>query len=284
MRIGVIAKPHRTEFAAKLKETVQWLSARGCEVVVEEDVVRKFGLKGTAAASREDIPQQVDTVVVFGGDGTILSVARLIRHSKTPILGVNLGSLGFLAEVTLDEIFPALEKLLAGKYELESRSLLRTEVHPAGGQTRTYHALNDAVINKGALARIFSIDAFINDDFIANFLTDGMIVSTPTGSTAYSLAAGGPIVLPTLDSILLTPICPHTLTNRPIVIPARSQVRMILKSGEEVMLTMDGQIGLALQQGDEIVCTRSEYEIELIRPGRKSFFGVLREKLKWGER
>lgn len=284
MRIGVVAKPHRTEFAGKLKETLRWLDERGCEVVIEEDVVRKFGLEGATATSRESIPQQVDTLVVFGGDGTILSMARLIGNAKTPILGVNLGSLGFLTEVTLDEIFPALERLLAGKHKLESRSMLRAEVHPARGETCTYHALNDAVINKSALARIFSIDAFINTDFIANFLADGLIISTPTGSTAYSLAAGGPIVFPTLDSILLTPICPHTLTNRPIVIPAESKVRMILKSGEDVMLTVDGQIGLALHQGDEIICTRSEYQVELVRPGHKSFFGVLREKLKWGER
>lgn len=284
MKIGIIAKSHRTEFTGKLKETLEWLRARGCDAIVDKEVAEKFGLEKESAVAREEIPGLVDAIVVFGGDGTMLSVARLMGKNRTPILGVNLGSLGFLTEVTLDELYPALEQLLAGKHTIECRGMLKTQVHQGAGEVKVYHALNDAVINKGALARIFSIDAFVNDDFIANFHADGMIISTPTGSTAYSLAAGGPIVFPSLQSILMTPICPHTLTNRPLVIPAESRVRLVLKSGDDVMLTVDGQVGLSLREGDEIICTRSHYQIELIRPRHKSFFTVMREKLKWGER
>lgn len=284
MRIGIIAKPHRLDFAHQLKAALQWLRERGCETVVEQEVVQRFGLEGEAAAAREKIPQLVDTIVVFGGDGTMLSVARLVQGSATPVLGVNLGSLGFLTQVTIEEMYPALEQLLAGRHSIDRRRMLRAELRQPKGASSVHHALNDVVINKGALARIISIDTFADDHFIANFQADGMIVSTPTGSTAYSLSAGGPIVFPTLESLLLTPICPHTLTNRPLVIPAQSRVRIRLKSGEDVMLTVDGQVGLPLQEGAEIICTRSEYEIELVRPGEKSFFELLREKLKWGER
>ena len=284
MKIGIIVKSYRTDFTSKLKEMLEWLRARGCEVILDREVAEKFGLKKTTAVAREEMPPLVDTIVVFGGDGTMLSVARLVSESRTPILGVNLGSLGFLTEVTLEELYPALEQLLAGKHEIECRRMLKTEVHQGAGKVSVFHALNDAVINKGALARIISIDAFVGEDFIANFLADGMIVSTPTGSTAYSLAAGGPIVFPSLDSILMTPICPHTFTNRPLVIPAESRVRLVLKSGVDVMVTVDGQVGLPLSEGDEIICTRSDYQIDLVRPRHKSFFAVMREKLKWGER
>lgn len=284
MKIGVIAKAHRTDFTATLKGLLQWLSSNGCETVVEESVIRSFGLEGVVSASREDMPGVVDVIVVFGGDGTMLSVARSIEDRKAQILGVNLGSLGFLTEFTLDELYPAMERLLARKHTIDRRWMLKTEVRQRNGSVKTYQALNDTVINKGALARIISMETFVNEDFIANFLADGMIISTPTGSTAYSLSAGGPIVYPTLDSLIMTPICPHTLTNRPLVIPAESTIRVVVKSGEDVMLTVDGQVGVALNEGDEIRCTRSEYQIELIQPGNKGFFDILREKLKWGER
>lgn len=283
VKIGIFAKSHRTEFAGQLRETLAWLQARGCQAFVEDAVVRSFELGEVAASPGEEIPYLADAIVVFGGDGTMLAVARLIKDSQTPILGVNLGSLGFLTAVTLDELYPALECLLAGQYGIDRRSMLRADVHQEG-QVTTFDALNDVVINKGALARIISLDAFIGPDFIATFHADGMIVSTPTGSTAYSLSAGGPIIFPTLDSVILTPICPHTLTNRPLVVPLTSAIRLVLKLGEDVMLTVDGQTGLALLQGDEIVATRSAYEIQLIQPGHKGFFDVLREKLKWGER
>ena len=284
MKIGIVAKPHSTNFAATLEEVLTWLRARGCEIIVEDSIVQTVKLKEVVTATREKLAELVDVIVVFGGDGTMLSVARSIQGRATPILGVNMGSLGFLTEITLDELYPTLEQLLEGKHTIDRRSMLKIEVLSTNGSVRTYHALNDAVINKGAVARIISMDAFINEDFIANFPADGMIISTPTGSTAYSLSAGGPVLYPTLDSVVLTPICSHTLTNRPLVIPAENSIRVVVKSGEDVMLTVDGQVGVALKEGEEIRCSQSDYRIELIQPGNKGFFDVLREKLKWGER
>jgi NAD+ kinase len=222
--------------------------------------------------------------VVFGGDGTMLSVARLVKHHKCPILGVNLGSLGFLTEITLDRLYLNLKALLEGDYLIEERCMLRADLVRPSGAFESHHALNDVVINKAALARVISVDAYFDESFIGNFVADGMIVSTPTGSTAYSLSAGGPIVYPSLESILITPICPHTLTNRPLVIPPTHKIRFILRSGKDVMLTIDGQIGVTFEQGDEVVCTRSPHKVQLIRPSGKGFFDVLREKLKWAKR
>ena len=215
MKIGIVAKPPSTKFAATLAEVLEWLRSRGCEIIVEDSIAQTLELKEVVTAAREDLAELVDAIVVFGGDGTLLSVARSIRGRDTLILGVNMGSLGFLTEITLDELFPTLEQLLAGKQRIDRRSMLKIELHSTNGSVRTFHALNDVVINKGAVARIISMDAFINEDFIAHFLADGMIISTPTGSTAYSLSAGGPVLYPTLDSVVLTPICSHTLTNRP---------------------------------------------------------------------
>ena len=284
MKIGIVAKPHSTQLAATLKEVVQWLRSRNCETIVEGSIAQASPLNDVLTAPREKIPELVDVIVVFGGDGTMLSVARSIQGRNTQILGVNVGSLGFLTETTLDELYPVLERLLAGKHTTSRRSMLKIDVHHTNGRVETYHALNDIVINKGAVARIISMDTFVNEDFITNFLADGMIISTPTGSTAYSLSAGGPVLYPTLDSVVMTPICSHTLTNRPLVIPAESSIRVVVKSGEDVMLTVDGQVGVPLTEGDEIHCTQSEYQINLIQSGDKGFFDVLREKLKWGER
>jgi NAD+ kinase len=285
VRIGVVAKSYRTDFAPTLKDVLQWLRDRDCQTIVEDRILQEFKLSEVTGADREDLPDLVDVIVVFGGDGTLLSVAKQIRDREAQILGVNLGSLGFLTEVTLDELYPVLECLLEGKHSLDRRSMLKVEAPDGKGSVKTYHALNDAVVsNQGALARIICVRTFVNQEFMARFLADGIIVSTPTGSTAYSLSAGGPIVYPTLDATLITPICPHTLTNRPLVIPAEAEIRVVIESGEDVMLTVDGQEGLQLKEGDEIHCTRSPHRIELIQPGEKSFFDVLREKLKWGER
>jgi len=282
--VGVVSKPHRTEFARSLEEILQWLQGRGCETLVEEGVLENFGLSGYPGVTREEMPSKVDAIIVFGGDGTILSVARAIGDNNAPILAVNLGSLGFLTEVTLDELFEALERLLKGEHRIDERRLLDATVRRSDGSSTSFHALNDVVITKGALARIIQLDAYIDDDFMATFLADGLIIATPTGSTAYSLAAGGPIVLPSLACTVVTPICPHTLTNRPLVFPPESEIRIILTSGDDVMLTVDGQQGVELAAEDEIVCTSSRLRIELIKPHNKSFFDVLREKLKWAQR
>ncbi len=284
VKVGVIAKTHRTDFAGQLRDSIEWLQRRRCQVLVEGGLVEDLDLPKELAVAREEIPERADAIIVFGGDGTLLSVARLVRHHRAPILGVNLGSLGFMTEVTLDELPLALERLLTHDYRLSSRCMLRVELRRSGRPTQVFQALNDAVINKGALARIISMDAYCDTDFIANFLADGMIIATPTGSTAYSLSAGGPIVFPTEDLVTLTPICPHTLTNRPLIISADRQVRVILRSGDDIMLTVDGQVGMEMEEGDELLCTKSEHRIELIQPGHKNFFDILREKLKWGER
>ena len=284
MKIGIIAKPHRTDFSSRLSEILEWLEDHDCEPVVEDSVAEGFDLDSVQIARREDIPRLVQAIIVFGGDGTLLSVARSVGDSGTPILGVNLGSLGFLTEVTVDELYPAVEQILAGQHRIERRWLLKTEIVPVQGTATTYHALNDVVINKGAISRIINLETYIQDDFTATFLADGIIVATPTGSTAYSLSAGGPIVFPTLDSVILTPICPHTLTNRPLVVPADTKIRIVLSSGKDVMLTVDGQVGTALQEGDEIWFTRSPFSIGLIQSKERSYFDILRKKLKWAER
>ncbi len=281
MRIGVVAKTRETDFAPRLVRALKWLQAKDCQLNVESEVVREFDLQslGIEGVERESIPSRSDALVVFGGDGTLLAAARLVQQRDCPILGVNLGSLGFLTEVTLEELEPALANLLTGNYRVSRRCVLRVQIG-----SETFHALNDAVINKGALARIISLDAFSGEDFIANFLADGIIVSTPTGSTAYSLSAGGPIIFPSEDLIALTPICPHTLTNRTLIVPAESEIRIVLRSGDDVMVTVDGQVGVPMDEGDVMTCTKAPFTIQLIQPSQKNFFDILREKLKWGER
>lgn len=284
MKLGIFVKTHRFDFSDPLMRLLDWLKARGCEAVVEESVVSDYSLCGIESVEKNQIPARVDVVVVFGGDGTLLSVARLMQENDCPILGVNLGSLGFLTEVTLDELYPVLGRVIEGDFRIEKRRMLKAELRRTQGTIESFHALNDAVINKAALARVISVDAFIRDDFIANFVADGMIVSTPTGSTAYSLSAGGPILFPSIEALVITPICPHTLTNRALVVPDSDPVRLVLRSGEDVMLTLDGQVGVPVQDQDEIVCARSPFEISLIRPNARGFFDVLREKLKWAQR
>ncbi len=284
MVIGLFAKTHRTDFSEQFLEVVEWLESKGCEVLADEEVVEKFRLANLRSVAKAEIPALADALVVFGGDGTMLSVARLVREQRCPILGVNLGSLGFLTEVTLDRVYTDLQALLDGDYRLDSRCLLEANLRSKSGETQTFQALNDVVINKVALARVISVDAYFDGQFIANFVADGIIVSTPTGSTAYSLSAGGPIIYPSLELILVTPICPHTLTNRPLIIPPDYQMRFVLRSGEDVMLTIDGQLGVEFREGDEVVCTRSPFRVELIRPSERGFFDTLREKLMWAKR
>ncbi len=284
MKIGIIAKTHRSDVGDQLRSALGFLESRGCELVVEDIAVQEFSLCHLKGHRREEIPALADVIIVFGGDGTLLSAARLVGRHRAPILGVNLGSLGFMTEISLEDLRPALERLLAGDYRISRRCTLRVQVKRNDESVETFPALNDAVINKGALARIISMDAYSGRDFIANFLADGMIVATPTGSTAYSLSAGGPIIFPTENLIALTPICPHTLTNRPLIIPAENEVRVVLRSGDDVMVTVDGQVGMKMNEGDTLICTQSDHPIELIQPGHKNFFDILREKLKWGER
>ena len=283
-KIGIVTKttsPHADNVMGKL---VPWLTGRGVKVRMQEDY-QKLADGGSAAVPREQVTEGVDTVLVLGGDGTLLYAARLLEGSDQPILGINLGSLGFLTELGLDELFGSLERVLDGEYTIERRVRLGVSLYRKSEQIGDYQVLNDAVINKGALARIIDLETHVDDQRVTNFQADGLIVSTPTGSTAYSLAAGGPIVEPTLDVIVISPICPHTLTNRPLVISGRSLVELCLRSDSgEVYLTLDGQEGTRLEQGDCVKIKASDSKVNLIRIGTRNFYDVLSSKLYWGHR
>ncbi len=283
-RVGIVIKPHRPEAREVLKQLIPWLKARDREVVLDVETASLAGAEGTGLA-KADIPKAADLVVVLGGDGTLLSVARLIRSKEVPILGVNLGGLGFLTEITLDEMYPVLGAVLSGNYRASLRMLLRVVVRRGGETIAEDIVLNDAVMTKSALARIVDLEVFVEQEYVTTYRADGLIISTPTGSTAYGLSAGGPILFPTMHALLLVPICPHTLTNRPLVLPEAVGVRVILNSqNEDVYLTLDGQVGFPLQYRDQVEVQRADQQITLIASPKKNFYEILRSKLKWGER
>lgn len=259
------------------------MEAKGLVPMVEAHLARHLGhVQGVESG---DIPDCADMVVVLGGDGTLISAARLIGERETPILGVNLGSLGFLTEITLAELYPALERCLRGDFRVSERMMLTAVVERGGEEVSSHQVLNDVVINKGALARIVDLETMVDSFYLTTFKSDGLIISSPTGSTGYSLAAGGPIVHPVLECLLITPICPHTLTNRPIVVDAGAEITITLKSvNEDVFLTLDGQVGMELKYDDTIRIRRAAYRTKLIMSRSKDYFEVLRTKLKWGER
>jgi NAD+ kinase len=282
-RVGIIAKPHKPEARTVLQELLPWLEARGVEAVLDVDTAGLAGMPG--GQGKADLPGLVDLLLVLGGDGTLLSVARLVGARDVPILGVNLGGLGFLTEVTLEEIYQTLDAVFQGTYEVTQRILLSATVHRQGERIAEYVALNDAVINKGALARMIELETHIDGQYVTTFQADGLILSTPTGSTAYCLAAGGPIVYPTLRALVVAPICPHTLNFRPIVIPDSAKVEIVQGSANEnAYLTLDGQVGFALRHRDVIKVVRSDHTITLLKAPGKDYFQILRTKLKWGER
>lgn len=281
-RIGIICKIGRPEPVEILKEFLPWMRNKGYEVFLDAETAGLLNMEGH---QRSQIPSMVDVIIVLGGDGTMLGVARLVGDRGVPILGVNLGGLGFITEVNRDEIFEAVEKVLSGSCSIEDRIMLAAVVHRHGERIANFVVLNDVVINKGALARIIDLETYINNFYVTTFKADGLIISTPTGSTAYSLSAGGPILYPTLNSIVLTPICPHTLTNRPIVLPDDFTIEIMMRSeSEDVFLTLDGQVGFSLRKNDVIEVKKSEFTTKLLIPCERDYFQVLRTKLKWGER
>ncbi|MBW1971771.1 MAG: NAD(+)/NADH kinase [Deltaproteobacteria bacterium] len=283
-KIGIIGKSNKKEAIESALKLAKWLADKGIEVLIDEKLMLKEQ-KGYSFSPSQDIPSRVQMIVVLGGDGTLLSVARLVGNSGVPVLGVNLGSLGFLTEIALPELFPAIEKVLNGDFRIEKRMSLVAKVIREGKDIGEYLVLNDVVINKGALARIIDLETYIDENYLTTYKADGLIISTPTGSTAYCLSAGGPIVYPTLSSVILIPICPHTLTNRPLILPPEVTIKVILKSErEEVFITLDGQWGFNLLINDIVEIKRAERTLRLIKSPHRSYFEVLRTKLKWGGR
>jgi NAD+ kinase len=288
-RIGIIAKKNKPEVVTIAGHLVEWLWAKKIEVYIEGEIGKLLGATPSKGhwkfIEREQIPTDVEMIIVLGGDGTLLSVARQVWNKHIPILGVNLGGLGFLTEITLDELYPVLERVVRNDFATNEREVLNAGVIRSGKRIAEFIVLNDAVINKGALARIIDLETTINGEYLSTFRSDGLIISTPTGSTAYNLSAGGPIVYPSLHTIIITPICPHTLTIRPIIIPDDVKIRALLKSREEeVTLTLDGQQGFTLEFEDVVEVGKAEGRILLIKSPYRHYFELLREKLKWGER
>ena len=280
--IGVITKLGKSEPLEILRELIPWLNERGYNVFIEQETASLAGFKGY---KRSEIPRLVDVVVVLGGDGTMLSAARLVAETGVPLLGVNLGGLGFITEVNRAEMYTAMETLLKGECSVEERMMIEADVIRRGEVIASYTVLNDVVITKGALARIIDLETYIDHTYVTTFKADGLIISTPTGSTAYSLSAGGPILHPAMNSVVLTPICPHTLTNRPIVISCNCLIEVSLGLySEDVFLTLDGQVGLSIRKDDLIEVKKSPHRTKLLIPCERDYYQVLREKLRWGER
>jgi NAD+ kinase len=281
--VAVFAKPNTPRALKVVPELLRWLGEHGIEARLDNEAAHYAGLPG--GLERSHVPDQCDLAIVLGGDGTLLSAARAIGNRAIPLLAANLGGLGFLTSITTDDLFPELERALTGDLQITRRKMLRVSLHRGPATVAEYQALNDVVIAKSSIARIVDLEAWADGSFVCAYKADGLIVSTPTGSTAYSLSAGGPIIFPTVNAICLTPICPHTLTNRPLIIPAEMGVRVVSNAEEEeAFLTVDGQIGSPLRFGDAVECAVSDFDVLLVRPPHKTFFDVLRQKLKWGER
>ena len=282
-RIGIISRPRRSNIAEVVPPLLKWLEERGLPAVYDNETATVLK-KEVAGKTRHQVAQESDLLLVLGGDGTILAAAREAANHGIPILPINMGSLGFLTSFTVEELYPALESTLAGKATVEERVLLLVERTHNGELLTQQRVLNDAVVHKGTLARMIEVELYINGAFVCRYRADGLIVASPTGSTAYSLSAGGPIVQPGVESILITPICPHTLSDRPVVVQDTSLVELYLsQSSDSVFLTLDGQTGVPMQIGDHVRITRAAERLKLIQPPNKTYFEILRNKLKWGE-
>jgi len=282
--VGIICKPRRDDLCSVVSPLVAWLRERKIRALLDKCAVEACAGKENTA-SHETLAAEADLLIVLGGDGTILATARLLQKREVPILPVNLGGLGFMTSVTLNELYALLEQTLAGEHRLSERMMLRAEVLRNGSVARSQSALNDAVINQAALARLMDFDVHVEGSHVGRYRADGLIVATPTGSTAYSLAAGGPIVHPDIHAFVITPICPHMLTNRPLVVPDTSRIEIAFTPGAEpVHLTLDGQVGFHLESGDRVSICKSPIRVLLVQPAKKSYFEILRSKLRWGER
>jgi NAD+ kinase len=283
-KIGIIARPRKSNLAKMVPPLLDWLAKRGIAALYDEETAASLPAGSAPGSTREHVAATSQLLLVLGGDGTLLAAARVAALHGIPILPINMGSLGFLTSFTVDELYPALEDTLAGRYTVSERVMLRVDLERDGKIIDTQRVLNEAVINKGALARMIDLELWIDQELVCRYRADGLIVATPTGSTAYSLSAGGPIVHPTVESFVITPICPHTLSDRPVVVRDSACIEMkLLANTESVFLTLDGQKGIVLQATDFVRIVRAQEMLRLIQPLRKSYFEILRGKLKWGE-
>jgi NAD+ kinase len=280
---AVISRPARSEVARTVPELLAWLQAHGYQVIVDPETAKYCN--GQEEVLRSQMSSRpLNLVVVLGGDGTLLSAVRDTAATDAPLLGVNLGSLGFLTDVPLSSLFSMLDQIAQGRAAVEQRTLIQCDLLRGEKILGSYKAFNDIVVNKTALARLNNYDLFVDKAFVSSYRADGMIVATPTGSTAYSLSAGGPVLMPSVNAFVITPVAPHSLTHRPLVVPDSAVVEILLRSDEEVAyLSLDGQPGLDLKDGDRVRCRRSQHKVSLFRT-EADFFHVLRTKLKWGER
>ena len=282
-KVGIISKPGVKQAYALVPKILEFLQQR--HIAVRYDFQTATYAGRSDGHSRELVPDGSELIVVLGGDGTLLSAARAIAGRQIPLFAVNLGGLGFLTAITVENLFPELERAFQGQHRIGQRRMLHCELWRDDRMVAEYEALNDVVVNKAALARMIDLDTYVDKHFVCTFKADGLIVATPTGSTAYSLSAGGPIVFPTVAALCITPICPHMLTNRPVIVPDESEIQIVsLADNESAYLTVDGQVGEPLMRNDVVLCKRSERSLHLIRPPKMMFFDVLREKLSWGER
>jgi NAD+ kinase len=281
--VGIISRPRRSNLAAVVPPLLHWFAAHGIRAIYDTETASSLhgackGLK------RTEVAEESQLLLVLGGDGTLLAAARVAAPLGIPILPINMGSLGFLTSFKLEEMYPALEDILAGRFSCSERVLLDAALEREGAVIERQSLVNEACINKGALARMIDLKLTIDAEFVCRYRADGLIVATPTGSTAYSLSAGGPIVHPAVESWVITPICPHTLSDRPLVVRDSSLVEVDLSAGtESVFLTLDGQTGIPMQAGDRVLMKRAAEKLKLIQPPKKSYFEILRSKLKWGE-
>jgi NAD+ kinase len=281
--VGILTKPRFPEIERTLRDVVSWLRARNIDVLLDTTSATHLGEQG--GYQKSQLALTADVLLVLGGDGTMLNAARLAGERSIPILGVNMGGLGFLTEVRLENLYPSLERVFANDFVLDERLMLRTHIHRHGETVAQGEVLNDVVISKGTLARMIELKIAIQGRFVTNLRGDGLILSSPTGSTAYSLSAGGPIIDPAVQSLILTPICPHTLTHRPLIVPGNAKIDVTLTSKDDgAMATLDGQVGIAISQGDSVVIQTSDHRTRLIRFPESNYYDVLREKLKWGDR
>jgi len=281
--VAIISKPAKPELAQILPPLFDWFARHEYKVVIDRETA--VYARGPELVDREQLGSRpLDFVVVLGGDGTLLSTSRAVARAAIPVLGVNLGSLGFLTEVPLAELYDALEEVDQKRASVESRALVECQLMREGNCLLKYAALNDVIVNKSAIARLNDYDLYIDKVLVTEYKADGLIVSTPTGSTAYSMAAGGPILTPSVDAFVITPVSPHSLTHRPLVVRDSAEIEIVVKTGADTAyLSVDGQVGMPVRDGDRVVCRKSQYKVQLLRI-RRTFFEVLRTKLKWGQR